>query len=81
MIPNGEGREWSKNLQLDNLATLAKPKGRRWYYLGVKKAFLRGITSKKLVIVVVSITFSPLEGKANLNRLKAYLKIKIIVMK
>ena len=42
MIPNGKGGEVKSN------RCKAKPKGRRWHYLAVKKlsAFLRGITFK-----------------------------------
>ena len=43
MIPNGEGRIWSKILAMP-----AKSEEQRWHYLTVKKLieFLRGITSK-----------------------------------
>ena len=58
------------------------PNGEGWYYLEVKKlsALLRGTTSKPVGDFFVWIVFIDLEQITNLNLLKKYVKIKILLV-
>ena len=60
------------------------PNGKEWYYITVKKlsALLRGITSKHHgdFYCLTFFAFIFLEQKANLNRIKKYVKIKNFVI-
>ena len=65
MIPNGEKR---------------KPKSKgRWYYLAVKSALLRGITSKYYGAFYFINCLYSFRTKKNLNHINEYVKINIFV--